>query len=121
MITVAFTGGASTQYTKWLNLQPWVEQPLQIHHTIRGGRNLGVTYEQGFDNATSALQGMTLRNAAGTVEFDSLQGAKLTVSDGITTKNCIVTNVATGSRSSSMAWIEFTLSLRAVSRWWISP
>ena len=106
---------SQTSFIKWLSFPHWVRQPIQIYHQVPGTSSGGITHSRGVDNATTALKGMTLRNASGLAEFERFPGARLEVSDGLSTVRCIVTNVSQGSRSDDMTWEEFTLTLREVS------
>lgn len=95
---------------KWLDMTPWTASPITTHVTVPGAKGLGKTFVHGADNAVTTLQGRVLWDATGQQRFDSLGGARITVSNGIDTRAGIVTGV-TVTGTGGGAWIRFSMNV----------
>lgn len=95
---------------RWLDMTPWTASPITTHVTVPGARGLGKTYTHGADNAVTTIQARVPWTAQGQQAFDSLGGARVTVSNGIDTRMGIVTGV-TVTGTGGGAWIRFSMNV----------
>jgi hypothetical protein len=98
---------------RWLDMTPWTASPITTHVTVPGAKGLGKTFVHGADNAVTTLQGRVPWDATGQQRFDSLGGARVTVSNGIDTRMGIVTGV-TVTGTGGGAWIRFSMNVTEV-------
>ena len=110
-ITVTLNG-ASTSPIIWVSMTPWTHAPMTSHVSVPGGVGEGVTFPKGADNAVTTITGRCPWTSAGQQMYDSLPGARITVSNGVDTRTGIVTQVTPNEQSP--AWIYFTLSVTEV-------
>lgn len=112
MITVTNSSGSTSEIV-WTRMTPWTPAAIQTHVQIPGGEGDGVTFRKGTDNATTTLTGRVPWTSAGEQQYEALSNAKLTISNGISTRTGIA-GTPVPTQSEAPAWIHFTLTVTEV-------
>lgn len=110
-VTVSASDGTDLSSIIWTGMTPWLYTSQQVYVEIPGGTGQGVIYTRGLDNAVCTLTGRAPRTAEAQVM--ALAGLRATVSDGTVSKTAVLGTPAVTGQSWLMAWIEFTVSVRA--------
>lgn len=110
-VTVSASDGTDLSSIIWTGMTPWLYTSQQVYVEIPGGRGQGVIYTRGLDNAVCTLTGRAPRTAAAQVA--ALAGLRADVSDGSVSKRGVLGTPAVAGQTWLMAWVEFSVSVRA--------
>lgn len=109
-IKVYKADGTQTTYIRWISMTHWMETPIERYISVPGGRGLGRSFLQGYDNAVTTVTGQVQWDALGTAEVDALNGQFVSVetpAEGLRTGRASIT-----LSGSSGPWMAFSMTVR---------